>query len=104
MQPKTFKTWLLLFLLFLSCTKYTSTGLFSSNYDFGIVVPNAAQFGKIIENPFINTIDSSTSTFSVDADGASYATMRRWSLGNLGLDQIREAIRVEEFINYFPYN
>lgn len=55
------------------------------------------------ENPFIKTMDESVSTFSIDADGASYAIMRRYILQ---LNQLppREAIRTEELLNYFDLN
>lgn len=54
------------------------------------------------ENPFINTSDAPISTFSVDADGASYANMRRFL--NLGQTPPTAAVRIEEFINYFTFD
>jgi len=64
---------------------------------------STANFGTITENPFIKTVDSATSTFSIDADGASYAAMRSWSSAN-NLSMIKDALRTEEFINYFTYD
>ena len=61
--------------------------------------------GKIVaieENPFIKTIDSATSTFSIDADGASYAITRRSITENLSNDF--KGLRTEEMVNYFTYN
>ncbi|MBN1886905.1 MAG: VWA domain-containing protein [Thermoflexales bacterium] len=53
-------------------------------------------------NPFIDTEDDHFSTFAMDVDTASYAVMRRYvNDGNL---PPAEAIRVEEFINYFNYD
>jgi Ca-activated chloride channel family protein len=36
------------------------------------------KYDQIVENPFVKTADENVSTFSVDADGASYANMRRY--------------------------
>lgn len=60
------------------------------------------RFNEIVENPFISTSDESTSTFSVDADGGSYAHVR--GIINAGNLPVKDAIRVEEFLNYFPFN
>ncbi|MCA9976795.1 MAG: von Willebrand factor type A domain-containing protein [Anaerolineales bacterium] len=50
-------------------------------------------------NPFIDTEDDNLSTFAIDVDTGSYTIMRNYvNLGNLPPD---EAVRVEEFINYF---
>lgn len=50
-------------------------------------------------NPFIDTSDDNLSTFAIDVDTGAYTLMRRYiSDGNLPPD---EAVRVEEFINYF---
>jgi Ca-activated chloride channel family protein len=57
---------------------------------------------KIVENPFVKTADSATSTFSIDADGASYALARRAFSENLKIDF--ESLRTEEYINYFTYD
>jgi len=51
-------------------------------------------------NPFIATDEDSLSTFAVDVDAASYTVMRRYvELGHLPPP---EAVRVEEFVNFFP--
>ncbi len=42
------------------------------------------------------------STFSIDVDTGSYTNMRRWL--NQGQLPPEDAVRVEEFINYFGYN
>ena len=61
---------------------------------------------SFMENPFINTADEKTSTFSADVDTASYAYFRK--LVNMGysfsdLKYSGEIFRTEEFINYFRY-
>ena len=50
-------------------------------------------------NPFIDTEDDHLSTFALDVDTASYTVARRYVTdGNLPPE---DAIRVEEFVNYF---
>lgn len=60
------------------------------------------QYAEIIENPFIATAEEPTSTFSIDADGASYSNARRFL--NDGIMPPPDALRTEELINYFDYN
>lgn len=64
-------------------------------------IVNSETYSEIIENKFINTLDESLSTFSVDVDRASYANMRRFI--NFGEAPPKDAIRIEELINYFDY-
>jgi len=54
------------------------------------------------ENIFLSTNDNTISTFSVDADGASYANMRRFQY--IGQNPPKESVRIEEYINYFTYD
>jgi Ca-activated chloride channel family protein len=54
------------------------------------------------ESPFIKTADSAISTFSIDADGASYALFRQFI--NKNQNPVKEGIRSEEFMNYFTYD
>lgn len=64
-------------------------------------VYNGEDYGLIVENTFQNPEDAPLSTFSVDVDAASYANMRRFLTSN----QLppKDAIRIEELINYFDY-
>ena len=61
------------------------------------------RFDEITENDFIRTADENVSTFSIDADGASYAYMRR-SLRNNGRLPDANAVRIEEYLNYFTFD
>ncbi len=54
-------------------------------------------------NPFIDTEDDHLSTFAMDVDTASYTLARNYLL-NVGQLPPPDAIRPEEFINYFPMN
>ncbi|MEO8496929.1 MAG: von Willebrand factor type A domain-containing protein, partial [Planctomycetota bacterium] len=59
------------------------------------------QYAQIVENRFASVTDKPLSTFSIDVDTASYANARRF----LSQNQLppANAIRIEEFINYFSY-
>ncbi len=54
-------------------------------------------------NPETDTEDEPISTFSIDVDTGSYAIARRYLMQNNQLPP-QEAVRAEEFINYFDYN
>jgi Ca-activated chloride channel homolog len=56
----------------------------------------------IVENPFQRPGNAPLSTFSIDVDTAAYSFMRR-SI-NAGQLPPKDAVRIEELINYFPYN
>lgn len=59
-------------------------------------------FDEIKENDFVKVSEQPTSTFSVDADGAAYAYMRRCI--NSGRMPDRNSVRVEEYLNYFTFD
>ncbi|MGK7394301.1 MAG: vWA domain-containing protein [Candidatus Cyclobacteriaceae bacterium M3_2C_046] len=58
------------------------------------------RYNEYVENPFINVNENPVSTFSVDADGASYANVRRF-IFNENTKPPKGAVRTEELINYF---
>jgi len=60
------------------------------------------QFETIETNPVKVTAEEPVSTFSIDVDTSSYSFMRA-SLNNGVLPQ-DDSVRVEELINYFPYD
>ena len=60
------------------------------------------QFETSAPNPVKSVADEPVSTFSIDVDTASYSFVRR-SL-NGGRLPPKGAVRVEEMINYFPYD
>jgi Ca-activated chloride channel family protein len=59
-------------------------------------------FAPIVENEFIPVEAEPLSTFSVDVDTASYAEVRRYL--NQNMLPPKDAVRIEELLNYFPYN
>ena len=60
------------------------------------------EYGQFTENKFRLAKEEPLSTFSVDVDAASYSNMRRFING--GTFPNRDAVRIEELINYFSYN
>ncbi|WP_210339593.1 VWA domain-containing protein [Ensifer sp. ENS07] len=65
-------------------------------------VENRERFGKADANPVKSVATDPVSTFSVDVDTASYAFVRRSLME--GQMPERDAVRVEEMVNYFPYD
>lgn len=61
------------------------------------------QYAEFEENPFVDVSDYPVSTFSIDADGASYANIRRYIMQE-NKKPPKGAIRTEELINYFDIN
>lgn len=59
-------------------------------------------YNVLIENEFESPKQSPLSTFSIDVDNASYTNIRRFI--NNGQKVPKDAVRVEEMINFFKYN
>ena len=64
--------------------------------------PSGEDYAKIVENDFLAVADAPLSTFSIDVDTASYANTRRFLRD--GSLPPTDAVRIEEFVNYFDYN
>ena len=62
---------------------------------------NTEEYGRISENPFLAVSAHPLSTFSIDVDRASYSNVRRMLLE--GQAPPKDAVRIEELVNYFPY-
>lgn len=63
---------------------------------------NTEEYSTIQENEFRKVMDKPLSTFSIDVDAASYSNMRRFI--NNGTLPPKDAVRIEEMINYFGYD
>ncbi|GAB1344069.1 VWA domain-containing protein [Gemmatimonas sp.] len=63
--------------------------------------PNREQYDRIEDNPFLGVRNNPLSTFSIDVDRASYGNVRRFLTS--GQRPPKDAVRIEELINYFPY-
>lgn len=74
-------------------------------YDYAYslsVEENTEEYATISENGFHNPLKDPLSTFSIDVDKASYSNVRRFI--NLGQRPPKDAVRIEEMINYFNYD
>lgn len=91
----------------------TSLSLLSACTHAGLVMPrppgelapesaSGESYRAFEDNPFLAAAESPVSTFSVDVDTASYANLRRFLKG--GRLPPRDAVRVEEMLNYFDYD
>ncbi len=70
--------------------RYAYEPLYRENYQ----LPEGQRVWRVTDNP--------VSTFSIDVDTGAYSNMRRWL--NQGQFPPEDAVRVEEFINYFNYD
>ena len=85
----------------MSCSKELKDDIRGGgSWDMGI--PGSEKYGNYGENPFIDTAEKPVSTFSIDADGASYSNMRRF----LTSKQLppKASVRIEEYLNYFTFD
>ena len=77
-------------------------------YGNGAIMDNAGSlsgegYTEIIENGFVNTAETPSSYFSIDANTASYPNLR--SIINNGYSYVpKDAVRIEEMLNYFNYD
>lgn len=62
---------------------------------------NTENYATSHDNPVHRTSDAPVSTFSVDVDTGSYTNVRR--MLQQGVRPPKDAVRAEEFINYFDY-
>jgi Ca-activated chloride channel family protein len=67
-----------------------------------IAVEDRERFASADPNPVKSVATDPVSTFSADVDTASYSYVRRALLGG-SLPDV-DAVRVEELVNYFPYD
>ncbi|MFT6502129.1 MAG: Ca-activated chloride channel family protein [Crocinitomicaceae bacterium] len=63
---------------------------------------HSSYYDPFIENQYLNVTEDPLSTFSIDVDGASYSDVR----GMINRAELPnpDAVRIEEFVNYFPYD
>ena len=63
---------------------------------------NTEAYAHIVDNPFLDARGNPRSTFAIDVDRASYANVRRFL--REGRLPPKDAVRIEELVNYFPYD
>ncbi len=64
--------------------------------------PSAESYSTIVENGFRQSTTQPLSTFAIDVDTASYSNVRRFLTQNTLPP--KDAVRLEELVNYFPYD
>ena len=80
-------------------TEETADGFIANNS----TITNTEEYSEITENDFRSVSTNPLSTFSSDVDTASYANIRRM-ITDYGTVTDKNAVRIEEMINYFDYN
>jgi Ca-activated chloride channel family protein len=73
-----------------------------SGTDDGGVIHNTEEYDDIQENVFKSVLENPLSTLSVDVDNAAYSNVRRF-INNSQMPP-KDAVRIEEMINYFSYD
>lgn len=63
---------------------------------------NTEEYDAVNENIFHDALRNPLSTFSIDVDAASYSNVRRFI--NNGQRPPKDAVRIEELVNYFNYD
>jgi Ca-activated chloride channel family protein len=91
----------MIMMLFVSCQTHDNYPSFYGEAMFE-GMPYNEKYREYEENPFLKVSESPQSTFSIDADGASYANMRRFVY--LGQRPPKSSVRTEEYVNYFTYD
>jgi Ca-activated chloride channel homolog len=69
--------------------------------DKNVIITNDEDYNTFVENEFESPKSSPLSTFSIDVDNASYTNIRRFING--GKTVPKDAVRVEEMMNFFKY-
>lgn len=75
---------------------------YEAEQDFRQSQWNTEEYDAIEENIFREALKNPLSTFSIDVDAASYSNVRRFI--NNGQRPPKDAVRIEEMINYFDYD
>jgi Ca-activated chloride channel family protein len=63
---------------------------------------NNEDYESFQENPFTSPLSEPLSTFSIDVDRAAYTNIRRFI--NNGQEVPKDAVRIEEMLNFFEYD
>jgi len=72
------------------------------SYPQGYRAEPREQYANLADNPIHSVAETPVSTFSADVDTGAYANVRR--LLNQGRLPPEGAVRLEEMVNYFPYD
>ncbi|MGC3945848.1 MAG: von Willebrand factor type A domain-containing protein [Chryseolinea sp.] len=81
---------------------FFATPMYEKADDQQVIVHNTEEYDAIHEIGFRDATKNPLSTFSIDVDAASYANVRRFI--NNGQTPPKDAVRIEEMVNYFNYD
>lgn len=74
----------------------------TSEYGRQLQSSSGEKYNQFTENHWMTAKSDPVSTFSIDVDTGSYTNVRRFL--QQGVTPPRDAVRIEEFLNYFDYN
>ncbi|MAP79576.1 MAG: hypothetical protein CL526_00675 [Aequorivita sp.] len=80
----------------------TSSVVSTRGYETKNFLSENESYGRINENIFKSVGTAPLSTFSIDVDKAGYSNIRR--MLNNGQKVPKDAVKIEEMVNYFSYN
>ena len=92
-----------LLLSFASCGMASSAPMGNAAYDSISGEYSDESYTEIVENPYVNTMEMPDSYFSIDVNSASYPNIRRY-INNNYIHFDKDAVRIEEMLNYFDYD
>lgn len=98
---KATKTLMFPLLITLAACGYSDEAFYGNTWDEGAPVERANDHEDHGLNPWVETSEEATSSFSMDVNTASYTMARRAILED-GLP-VAESVRTEEFLNYFRF-
>lgn len=75
---------------------------YNASFDYAEPEYNTENYDVINENNFKDALTNPLSTFSIDVDRASYSNVRRFL--NQNQLPMKDAVRIEELVNYFDYD
>ncbi|MHA3788061.1 vWA domain-containing protein [Flavobacterium hauense] len=81
--------------------EHPETIMFMETTKRALIEVDHEEYESFEENQFENPVTTPLSTFSIDVDNASYTNIRRFL--NNGQTVPKDAVRVEEMINFFKY-
>jgi Ca-activated chloride channel family protein len=74
----------------------------NESYKIATIVDDNEEYSQLVENQFFEVKKDALTTFSIDVDRAGYSNVRR--MLNAGVMPPKDAVRIEEMINYFDYD
>ena len=90
----------------IACSCMAKGGYMNGGYMYGdmadVQLGAGESYTEIVENEFVLTEETPTGYFSIDANTASYPNLMSLITNGYNID--KDAVRVEEMLNYFDYD